>query len=451
MYDLIILGGGPAGYHSAERAAAAGLSTVLVEERSLGGVCLNEGCIPSKALLHSALRYSHAKDSEAFGVIADNVRYDLNTAMKRKDKTVGTLRKGIASTLKKHRVTVEEGSGTILPRDSEAFRVQVGEKVLEGQRLMICTGSEAIRIPVPGADRDFVLTNREILSLDTVPSKLVVIGGGAIGLELATFFAEIGSSVTVVEMLPAVGGPIDGEIAGILLKELRRKGIAFELSARVTEIGDHTVQFEASGETREIPADTVLMSVGRRPRTAGIGLEQLNVLVERGAVRVDRHGKTNVAGVWAAGDVNGRSMLAHTAYREGEVCIGDMLGRTGRMRYHAVPAVIYTHPEAAAVGLTAGQAREQGYDVVEGKLPMSFSGRYLTETERGRGICKVVVDKRYHTLLGVHMIGAECSEMMYGASAMIEEELRVEEIREIVFPHPTVSEILKDTVATIQL
>ena len=445
MYDLIILGAGPAGYLAAERAGAAGLNTVLIEKENLGGVCLNEGCIPSKTILHSAKLYRQAGHSQAYGVTASNVMFDLASVMARKEKIIDTLRKGIAATLKKHHVTVETGEGTILSWQDKVFRVQVNSRIVEGTRLLVCTGSKAIRLPIPGADQKFVHTNREILSIDFIPERLVVVGGGVIGLEIATFFAEVGSSVTVIELLTSIGGPIDSEIAQILQKELEKKGVTFRLQAKVTAIGDSSVSFEANGQNESIKADIVLMSVGRKPVTKGIGLENLNVYVENGAIKTDEQGRTNVPGVWAAGDVNGISMLAHTAYREAEVCINDMLHKKDRMRYSAVPAVIYTHPEVATVGLTVDDAEKRGYKVVSAKLPLSYSGRYCVENEGGRGVCKVVIDKQYKTLLGVHMIGGMCSEMIFGAAAMIDNELRVDDIKEIIFPHPTVSEIIKDT------
>jgi dihydrolipoamide dehydrogenase len=445
MYDLIILGGGPAGYCAAERAGAAGMSTLLIEKNFLGGVCLNEGCIPSKTILASAKLYSQAQHSEAFGVKAASVTFDLPTVMARKQKIIESLRKGIASTLKKNRVTVESGEGKIIPKQGSAFCVQVNGRTHEGARLLVCTGSEAIRPPIAGADQPFVYTNKEILSIDHIPKRLVVVGGGVIGLELATFFAEVGTSVTVVELLASIGGPIDAEIAGILQKELEKKGITFKLQAKVTSIGDHTVTYEAGGASESISADIVLMSVGRRPVTKGIGLETLSVFVEKSAIKTDEHGRTSVPGVWAAGDVNGTSMLAHTAYREAEVCVHDMLGTKDLMRYNAIPGVIYTHPEVATVGLTLAEAEKCGYAAKAEKLPLSYNGRYLAENEGGRGICKVVIDGKYGTLLGVHMIGGACSEMIFGAAAMIESELRVKDIKEIVFPHPTVGEIIKDT------
>jgi len=277
------------------------------------------------------------------------------------------------------------------------------------------------------------------------------VGAGVIGLELATFFAEVGSAVTVVELLGSIGGSMDGEIAAILQKELEKKGIVFHLQAKVIAIGDEGVTYEKDGRTETAAADIVLLSVGRRPVTKGIGLENLSVYLEKGAIKTDERGRTNVPGVWAAGDVNGTSMLAHTAYREAEVCIGDMLGKNDRMRYNAVASVVYTHPEAASVGLTLAQAQEAGYPAQEKKLPLSFSGRYLAENDGGRGICKVVIDTRYGTILGVHMIGDPCSEIIFGAALMIENELRVGDVNELVFPHPTVGEIVKETLQGVML
>ena len=445
MYDLIILGAGPAGYCAAERAAAAGLSTVLIEKSHLGGVCLNEGCIPSKTLLNSAKLYSQARHSQAFGVTASNVTFDLPTVMVRKEKIIAGLRKGIAAMLKKNRVALETGEGTILAKQGEAFCVQVNGRTVEGTRLLVCTGSAAVRPPITGADQPFVHTNREILSIDHIPEQLVVVGGGVIGLEFATFFAEVGSSVTVIELLASIGGPIDAEIALILQRELEKKGIVFKLQAKVTAIGDHQVTYEVDGLSESVKADIALMSVGRRPVTKGIGLEAIGVLVDNGHIATDERGRTSVPGVWAAGDVNGTSMLAHTAYREAEVCVNDILKKSDRMRYGAIPGVIYTHPEVATVGLTLGEAERAGHQAIAEKLPLSYNARYLAENEGGRGMCKVVVDRENGTLLGVHMIGGACSEMIFGAAAMIERELRVSDIKEIVFPHPTVGEIIKDT------
>ncbi|MGB7569675.1 MAG: dihydrolipoyl dehydrogenase [Chitinivibrionales bacterium] len=446
MYDLIILGAGPAGYYAAEKAAEAGMSVVLIEKSFLGGVCLNEGCIPSKTLLYSSKLFKQAKISENFGVIAPDVSFNMSTVISRKEKIVSTLRNGIAFTLKKNSVVVEPGNGIILPKQNDVFNVRVGEKIVEARRLLICTGSEPVVPPIPGAQQPFVVTNKEILSSDSLPKNLVVIGGGAIGLEMACFFVETGSTVTVVELLPSIAGNIDNEISQLLKKELEKTGIRFLLKARAAEIGDKTVVVESDGARSAVPADIVLMSVGRKPITRGFGLEDLGVAIENNGIKTDARGRTNVSGVWAAGDVNGVSMLAHTAYREAQVCIDDMAGKTGAVNYDAVPLVIYTHPEVACVGLTEEEAGRRGLSVVASKLPLSYNGRFYAENEGGKGICKAVIDKSTKTLVGLHMVGGSCSEIIYGAAAMIENKQTVEDIRKIVFPHPTVSEIIKDTV-----
>ena len=446
MYDLIILGAGPAGYYAAEKASEAGMSVVLIEKSFLGGVCLNEGCIPSKTLLFSSKLLKQAKNSENFGVIASDVSFNMSMVISRKEKIVSTLRNGIAFTLKKNSVVVESGSGFILPKQNDVFNIRVGERIIEAQRLLICTGSEPLVPPIPGAQQPFVVTNKEILNSRSIPKNLVVIGGGAIGLEMACFFAEAGSAVTVVELLPSIAGNIDNEISQLLKKELEKTGIRFLLTARVMEIGDKSVVVESDGARSAVPADIVLMSVGRRPMTQGFGLENLGVILEKNAVKTDEKGRTNISGVWAAGDVNGVSMLAHTAYREAQVCIDDMAGKNSAVNYDAIPLVIYTHPEVACVGLTEEEAGRRGLSVVASKLPLSYNGRFCAENEGGRGTCKAVIDKSTKTLVGLHMIGGNCSEMIFGAAAMVENKQTVEDIRKIVFPHPTVSEIIKDTV-----
>ena len=448
MFDLIVLGGGPAGYHGAERAAKAGFSTLLIEKSSLGGVCLNEGCIPSKTLLYSSKLFAAAKNSSAYGVTARDVAFDVQTVMTRKRKIIDMHCRGIAGGLKKCGVAIETGSGLILPK-TESFNIAVGEKTFQGKRLLLCTGSEALRLPVPGADQPFVVTNREILSIDALPRDLVVVGAGAIGLELAVFFAETGSNVTVVELLPDIGGSVDKEIGQVLKRELEKANIRFLPQTRVTSFGDHAVNWESPAGTGTTAADSALMSVGRRSVTQGLGLESIGVTIEKKAIVTDEHGRTNVEGVWAAGDVNGRSMLAHTAYREADACIDDMLGRKSPVNYDAIAQVIYTHPEVAGVGLTAEEAGIRGFEVLVGKLPLSYNARYGAENEGGRGICKVVVDKQRRRLLGVHIIGGACSEMIFGAAMMIDRKMTVPEILAQVFPHPTVSEIIKDAVCQL--
>ena len=456
-YDLVVLGGGPAGYLASERAAHGGLSVLLVEKRSVGGVCLNEGCIPSKALLYSAKILEQSLHAAAYGVkVPEGATIDHPAVLARKDKVVRTLVAGVKATLKKNGVTTVEGEGTITGRNADGYTVQVGDTLHVGRNLLIATGSMPILPPIPGLkeslERGYALTNREILSLKEVPATLTVIGGGVIGLEMASYYAVAGSKVTVVEMLERIGGPLDSDIADALLAQLKKKGITFLLGAKVTAIGPEgtdAVVFEKGGKTESLPGDKVLVSIGRRPMTTGIGLETIGVETERGRIPTDDQGRTNRPGVYAAGDVNGVSMLAHTAYREAEVVVAHLLGKRDRMRYEAIPAVIYTQPEVACVGETSATAAKKGLDVETVKLPMSYSGRYMAENERGEGFIKLLVEQGSRRILGIHLIGAYASEMIFGAALMLETELRVEDVRELVFPHPTVSEVIREAMWSI--
>jgi dihydrolipoamide dehydrogenase len=303
-----------------------------------------------------------------------------------------------------------------------------------------------MRLNVPGSEQPFAVTNREILSIESLPKNLVVIGAGVIGLELAVFFARAGTAVTIIELLPDIGGALDKEISLILKKELEKTNIRFLLQTRVTAFGDHVVEFESQEGGGCIPADVGLVSVGRRPVTNNIGLENIGIGKSAGAIVTDENGRTNVPGVWAAGDINGRSMLAHTAYREADACIADMTGGKSPVNYDAIAQALYTHPEVASVGLSPEEAQKRGIDAFIAKLPLSYNGRYSAENEGGRGMCKVIVDKKTRAILGVHMIGGPCSEIIFGAAMMIERGMTVTDINALVFPHPTVSEIIKDTI-----
>ncbi|MGI6335965.1 MAG: dihydrolipoyl dehydrogenase [Eubacteriales bacterium] len=450
IYDLIVIGGGPAGYVAAGRAGRAGLSVLLVEKRSLGGVCLNEGCIPSKALLNSAKLYEHAVHSEKYGVTVTGAVLDHAKVVARKAKVVKQLVSGVGGQMKANHVTVVNGEAVLDKKTAEGFPVKVGADTYVATRLLIASGSVPVVPPIPGVkeglEAGYVMTNREILDMTTVPANLCIVGGGIIGLEMASYFNVAGSRVTVVEMLDHIAGPTDAEISAILLKEYQKKGIDFRLGAKVVGVDKGSVSYEKDGKIESVPADVILMSIGRRANTKGLNAEALGIEMDRGAIVTDRHGQTNVAGVWAAGDVNGKSMLAHTAYREAEVCVNNILGRRDVMRYNAIPSVIYTNPEVAGIGETEETAKQKGIDYVCKKLSMRYAGRFVAENEGGDGLCKVLVDKKANRVIGIHMIGNSSSEIIWGASALIETELRIEDIKELVFPHPTVSEIIRETI-----
>lgn len=455
VYDLLIIGGGPGGYLAGERAGHAGLKTAVFEERALGGVCLNEGCIPSKSLLYSAKMLDHARGASKYGVNlpSGEPTIDQDAVISRKNTVVRTLVRGIASQMKKEGVTVVNASAVIAGRAPEGFRVRAGDEEYVGKKLIIATGSEAVVPPIPGVREGMaegrVMTNREILDLRVIPEKLAVVGGGVIGLEMASYFRSAGSDVTVIEMADKIAGPTDAEISGILRRNYEKKGVRFCLGSRVTSVEKGAVHFSGPQGDQTAECSAVLVSVGRRPVTSRLGLETLGVYTERGAVVTGECMRTNVHGVYAVGDVNGKTMLAHKAYREADVAVNHILGKRDVIRYSAIPSVIYTNPEVASVGETEDGAKAKGIRVKTAKLPMSYAGRYLAEGG-GDGICKVVTDASTDRLIGVHMIGSYCSEIIYGAALMIESQYCVDDLKELVFPHPTVSEIIRDTLFEIK-
>jgi len=437
IYDVIIAGAGPGGYVAAERAGAKGKSVLLIEKAYLGGVCTNEGCIPTKSLLNAAKQYVHSVEAKKFGVHVDGVQFHLGEAMAWKQDVIETLRKGIAYLMKKHGVEVLTGEAEFLDRQ----RVRVKNAVYQGRNVIIATGSSAAVPPIPGASSPHVMTNREILHITELPKKLVIIGGGYIGMEFASFFSHVGVDVHVVEMMDEIVPMMDREFAKILRKAM--SNATYHLGAKVEKIDDGRVFFSVGGKTASLQADSVLMSVGRRPNVQG--LEHLGLDIRPQGIKVNEQMQTNLPGVYAIGDVNGESLLAHSASRMGEVAVNTICGQPDRMRYHAIPWVVYTLPEVAGCGLTEQDARQQGLPVKTATVQMRANGRFLAEYgKRSPGVCKVVVDAETNIVKGVHLLGATSSEMIYGVAAMLEAELRVQDIQEIIFPHPTVSEIIKD-------
>ncbi len=450
IFDLLVVGGGPGGYLCAERAAQGGLNVALFEKKALGGTCLNEGCIPTKTLLNSSKMYRHAKESEAFGVTAEGVTYNHAKVIERKDKVVKTLVAGVGATMKSNKVNVITADAKIAGRGENGFLVEADGKTYEGKRLVIASGSETVVPPVPGLkeglESGFVVTNREVLDEKTLPENLVVIGGGVIGLEMAYYFASIGVKVTVIEMMNKIAGATDAEICKVLTDAFVKKGMEFKLSSKVLEVKKDSVIYEENGEKKELKCDKVLLSAGRKPATGNIGIETLGIEMDRAAVKTDRHLCTNVSGVYAIGDCNGKLMLAHTAYREAEVAVNHMLGKNDEMRYDVIPSVIYTDPEVASVGLSKEAAEEKGMKVKEVKLPLSYAGRYLAETEGGKGFVKIVVDTERNRLVGCHMVGSYASEIIMTATMMVDTELTPTRLQKLVFPHPTVAEIIREAI-----
>ena len=441
MYKLAIIGGGPGGYVAAEKAAKAGLSVVLFEAGELGGVCLNEGCIPTKTLLYSAKIYDYAAHGDRYGVNFEGASLDFPAVMKRKEKVVKKLVGGIKVRMRNAGVEVVKASAYINGPCEGGFSITAEKTEYQAEKLLLCTGSSAVVPPIPGlADSNAVVTNREILQLEEKPETLVVIGGGVIGMEFASFFNSIGTKVTVVEMLPKILGPMDDEISTMLQAQYTKKGVEFHLSCKVTAIEGNDVVYQTpDGEVCRATGSKILLSVGRRPNLKGYGLENLGVACGRG-IEVDTHMRTSVPGVYAAGDVTALSMLAHTASRQAEVALNDILGKADEMTYDAIPGIVYTNPEVAGVGALHGSR--------ELKLPMAYSGRFVAENERGEGLCKIILEGERVT--GVHMLGNPCSEIIAAAAIAISRGCTVEDLLKVVFPHPTVGEILKETLSSAE-
>ncbi|MBE5734683.1 MAG: dihydrolipoyl dehydrogenase [Clostridiales bacterium] len=453
-FELIVIGGGPGGYLAAERAGHAGLKTMVIEKREFGGVCLNEGCVPSKTFLNSAKVFDYANHAKNYGVTVNGTAtIDQKFVVERKNGVVKMLVNGVKGQLKRNKVTMKSAEAFIEGKTDEGIIVKVGEEKFLAKRLIIATGSMPVVPPIPGLRENLeagvVMTNREVLDLTEIPEKLVVIGGGVIGLEMASYFSSVGSKVTVVEMMNKIAGPTENEISGILQKSLEKKGVEFKLGAKVTGVEKDGVIYEKDGKTEKVPADKILCSIGRRAVTQGIGLENIGVNLERGAIVTDDMMRTNVANVYAVGDVNGKVMLAHTAYREAEVAVNNITGKKDRMRYNVIPSVIYTNPEVGSVGETEESAKQKGLDVKCVSIPLTFSGRYIAENTDLNGICKLVINKKTNTLIGAHVIGSYSGEYIVAVSAMIDLEVDIENIKKLVFPHPTVCEIVREAIFSI--
>ena len=443
-HDLIILGGGPAGYTAAERAARGGLNTLLIEKRALGGVCLNEGCIPTKTLLYSAKIWHLAEDAKKYGIEASADQFLMDKVNARKNKVVRKLVAGIKGKMTNAGVTVVTGEGEILaPTTPQEYSVKVGEETYTAPRLLLASGSETFVPPIPGLDTVEYWTSREALESKELPKSIAIIGGGVIGMEFAAFYNRVGVEVHVIEMLPEILGGMDSEMGALLRAEYTKLGVKFYLQHKVTSVAPEGVTVEFEDNSFVIPTERFLLSVGRRPVTEK--LSPLGLEMEGRGVKVDATMRTSLPGVYAAGDVTGYSLLAHTAVREAEVAVDNMLGKNAQMSYRAIPGIIYTQPEVAGVGMTEDQLKKEGISYRKHQLPMAFAGRFVAENEMANGVCKILIGED-DTLLGAHMLGNPASELIVVIAVAIERGIKAHELASVVFPHPTVGEIIKETI-----
>ena len=448
-YGLIILGGGPAGYRAAE-VAAKKMRTLLIEKADLGGVCLNSGCIPSKTFLQAAKVADYGAHAARYGVRSAGAEPDHAAVVARKTKVVRTLTAGVRASVKSAGADIIKAAGYIEGLENGKFAVTAAGEKHYADNLLIACGSEAVVLPIKGIEEarlaGRVVTNAEIFSLKELPSSLVIIGGGVVGAETASYFASAGSKVTVIEATPRLLGSVDRDVAEVITKALTRKGVRFITSSTVTEITPDGV-ICSGAENGFIEGDKILLSAGRRAVTEGYGLENLGVVTTRAGITTDKSMRTNVKGVYAAGDVNGKSMLAHTAYREAEAAVNDMLGIPNDMlgipdevNYGAVPSVIYTSPEGASVGITA-ETEDVRFATV--KIPAAYSGRYVAECDERDGFLKLIADRERGILAGAHAAVPYAGEIINAATALIALKTPVEQAKKIVFPHPTVAELMK--------
>ncbi len=465
MYNIAIIGGGPAGYTAAEVAHQAGWKVVLFEKDTIGGTCLNVGCIPTKTLLYSAKQYHNARNAQKYGVTAENVSFDYLKMQQRKQKVVRKLVAGIRQRLQG--CDLVNADAKVVERTDNKIIIEADGTRYEAGQLLICTGSVNFTPPIPGLkDNPFVWDSTDALSAKELPKSILIVGGGVIGMEFATLYAELGIPVTVVEAMPRILPQLDEDCVNLLIEKNRKQGITILTATKVLKAEENTLVVEEQNEekiTQTLSADRILVCVGRRANLQG--LEALGDLhIERGAVKVNDFMQTNLPNVYAAGDVTGKVMLAHVAARQAEVAVGRMLKQIPlqRIAYNAIPSVVYTNPEIASVGLTVPQL-EEFYREMEGEetflkkggaeaffqvkqLPMTYSGRYVAENEGETGLCKLILDRRNQTILGVHCIGNPASEFIAAASFAVRMGYTLGEFRQVIFPHPTVSEILKEVV-----
>ena len=441
-YFLAIIGGGPAGYTAAELASKAGKDVVLFEQNAVGGTCLNVGCIPTKSLLYGAKQYYNATHAQKYGVTATDVAFDFAAMQKRKTIVVRKLVAGIKQRLNNEHCTLVSGVASVVSRTDELVTIRCNEDTYQAENLLICTGSTNFVPPIPGIkDNPAVWDSTDALNASELPKSIIIVGGGVIGMEFATLYHELGVPVTVIEAMPTILPNLDQEVVQILLDKYRKAGIIILTGTKVEEVEGQRLM--ANGQWLE--SDKILVSVGRRANLQG--LEALNDLeMERGAIKVDDFMHTNLPNVYAAGDVTGKIMLAHVASRQAEVMVGRLLKQIPlqRIAYNAIPSVVYTNPEIASVGITEQQAAELNIETEVRKLPMTFSGRFMAENEGETGLCKMIVDAKKKSILGVHCIGNPCSEFISAASFAVRNGYTTAEMLQVVFPHPTVSEILHE-------
>ncbi len=455
-FDLIVIGSGPGGYVAAIRGAQLGLKTALVEKsKTLGGTCLNIGCIPSKALLHSSEVYYHTSHGIAdHGITFSNLSLDLKKLMKKKEDTVAKLCGGVAHLMKTNKIKVFHGLGSLIGGTQVNVKEETGtELTLSGKNIIIATGSSPIELPFLKFDGETVVSSTEAIAFDKVPEKLVVVGAGAIGLELGLVWARLGAQVDVIEFLPSIVAAFDKDVSKTAERLFKKQGLNFHLSTKVTGLkhsgGKHILTAEKDGKTIEFEADKVLVSVGRKPHTDNLGLQSVAIETdEKSRIPVNDHYKTSAPGIYAIGDVIAGPMLAHKAEEEGIACVERIVGQAGHTNYDLIPNVIYTDPEIASVGLGETRAKEQGIDVKVGKFNFAGNGRAIA-TDATDGFAKIIACKKTDRILGAQVISKHASELIASIVGHMEYGGSAEDLARTIHAHPTVSEAIKEAALAV--
>lgn len=438
-YDVLVLGGGPGGYEAAIRCAQYGLKTCLVEADQLGGTCLNRGCIPTKALLHGAEVFHTCRTADVFGIETGVPNVNYGKLAQYKDSRVTMLRRGVERLERAHGVTVVKGYGALV----DAHTTAVEGRLLTSTHMILATGSEPALPPIEGIESAGVLTSDDVLALTELPSSLVIVGGGVIGVEFATLFAQLGVPTTILELTPALLPGMDAQISKTVQSMLADKGVVIETGAKVLRFESGMAVYECQGETRTASAEKIAVCAGRRPRTYGIGLEDLGVRLSRGFVETDAQMRTSVPNIFAIGDITGKQQLAHVASAQGAVAAAVCAGKHAAMRYDRTPACVYTAPEIACIGLTEEEAHKKNCAVKVGQFAVAGNGRSLTMNE-STGFAKLISDERTGEILGCQILAPHATDMIAEIAAVMNCEGTVDELSATIHPHPTISEILME-------
>lgn len=444
--ELVIIGSGPGGYVSAIKAAQLGLKVTLIEKEYLvGGTCLNVGCIPTKALLKSALFLEKMKNSAEFGIKANEITYDIDAIFDRKDEIVKHLIGGVGGLLMKNNVEVIQGKAAF--KDNRT--IIVNDEEVTFKNLIISAGSTPIELELKGIEKNRVIYSSEALNMRKVPSKMVIVGGGVIAVEIATIFNALGSDVTIVEMMPEILPLLDGELVANLKEQLKKKKINIMTNSTVLEVLEGGVRVKGPDNISELDCDTVLVAIGRKPNLDDLHLENTDIKFDKKGIEVNFHMQTNVAGIYAIGDVVPTAQLAHVASKEGIVAASNIAGQRCSMKYNAIPSCVFTMPEIASVGMTEEEAKKAGIDFRIGKFPLANNGRAMVEGSV-EGLVKVIINADDESVLGVHILAPQAAEMIHQASLAISIEATIEEMASAIYPHPTVSEAVYEAAAAVK-